>query len=408
MLRKIVKKMGFDLCEGPFRLHIAIVKKGCYLFLWSASILQLQAQHFAVDTFGANNTDRGVGIEQAIENNGFVMVGYTKSFDSKGEDVYVVKTNSEGKLEWQKTYGGDGDDNGWSIKKTADNNYVIAGFTNSYGSGDWDMLLIKIDRYGEEIWSKNYGGIKDQYAWDLVVTADNNYVIIGQTNNSAAGEATSMWLKVDASGGVVWQNQFHNLPMNRAFSILEDKNKSLVFTGLISKSEDNIDGFVARVTPKGELLWKKEYGGKQNDLGHSIKKDKSGHFLMFGYSKSYGTSNNSPWLVKINSVGDELWNYTYGTKAEERIVGGGITLANDYIMLGYIIKENKEAENVDVLVLKVNHTGNLSWARTFGGAQNEESGQNLVISENGAIIFTGRTFSQGLGKGDLFLMKLRG
>jgi hypothetical protein len=289
-------------------------------------VLPLQAQHFSMEIYGQENTDRGVGIEKAIEGDGYIMVGFTKNFNSSGENIYVVKTDFEGRLIWQKTYGGLGDDNGWSIKQTLDNSYIIVGFSNSFGNGDWDVFAMKIDQNGNEIWSKNYGSKKDEYAWDLVVTSDNAYTIIGQTNDTENGETTSMWLKIDGEGNVIWKHQLNELAMNRAFSIIEGENKSLFFSGLISVGKENLDGFVAEVTSQGNLKWIKTYGANQNDIGHTIKKDQEGNLVMFGYSKSYGTSNNSPWLVKINSKGEEIWNYTYGSHSEERIVGGYITL----------------------------------------------------------------------------------
>jgi len=375
----------------------------CLLYM---IVSPLQAQRFSMETYGQENTDRGIGIEKALEGDGYIMVGYTKSFNSSGENIYVVKTNLEGQLIWQKTYGGMGDDNGWSIKQTHDNSYIIVGFSNSFGNGDWNIFAIKIDQNGNEIWSKNYGGAKDEYAWDLVVTSDNSYTIIGQTNDTENGETTSMCVRIDSVGNIIWKNQLHGFAMNRAFSIVEEENKSFLFTGLISAGKDNLDGFVAEVTSQGNLEWIKTYGGDQNDLGHSIKVGEDSHFLMFGYSKSYGTSNNSPWLVKINSKGEEVWNYTYGSHSEERIVGGFITTDNSCILLGYVIKESDQGANWDILLLKVDTMGNLDWLKTYGGKQNEESGQNLLISETGDIIFTGRTFSEGMGNGDLFLIKV--
>lgn len=367
--------------------------------------LPLYSQQFSIKTFGKEHTDRGVAIEKALNDEGYVVVGLTKNFGVQGEDVYLIKTDSEGNLDWQKTYGGKGDDNGWAIKKTADNNYLIAGFSNSFGNGDWDIFVIKTDSKGNQIWKKNYGSSKDEYAWDLIVTSDNHYVIIGQTNNTENGEPTTFWMKIDVDGNIIWENQLARPFMNRAFSIVEGKNSSLFFSGLTTTYVGDLDGFVAKITSAGQLEWYKTYGGSQNDLGHSIKAGNDSSFFMFGYSKSYGSSKNSPWLVKIDETGKEIWNYTYGSHAEERIVGGYVTDDNKCIMLGYMLKESPQGINGDILLLQIDGMGNLNWLRSYGGELNEESGQNILVDREGAIVFTGRTFSQGVGNGDLFIIK---
>ena len=363
------------------------------------------SQQFLMKTFGEEHTDRGVAVEKAINDQGYVITGFTKNFGAHGEDVYLVKTDTEGNLHWQKTYGGKGDDNGWAIKKTVNNNYLIAGFSNSFGGGDWDIFIVKTDDNGNEIWAKNFGSNKDEYAWDLIFTSDGNYVIIGQTNNTENGEPTTFLMKIDINGNVIWENQLTSPFMNRAFTIVEGKNNSLFFSGLTSTINGDLDGFIAKATSTGQLEWAKTYGGSQNDLGHSIKKGNDNSFFMFGYSKSYGSSKNSPWLIKINENGDEIWNYTYGSQAEERIVGGYVTQDNKCLMLGYMLKESPKGINVDIMLLQIDEIGNLDWLRTYGGELDEESGQNILVDDEGTIIFTGRTFSQGVGNGDLFLTK---
>ena len=367
--------------------------------------LSFQAQEMTLKTFGQEGTDRGVAIENAIEN-GFIIAGLTNSFGADGEDIYLVKTDFEGNLDWQKTLGGKGDDNAWVIKKTPDNHYIIGGFSNGFGSGDWDILLIKTDSLGNEVWVRNYGSDKDEFAWDLQITSDNNYVIIGQTNDTKNGETTSIWLKIDNAGNTIWENQL-NVPLkNRAFSIVEGENREILFTGLIETKNGDMDGFIAKATSHGNIDWINTYGGARDDLGHTIMKSKDGHYILFGYSKSYGTVNNSPWLIKIDPTGNEVWNYSYGSEIEERIVAGYITDENHCIMLGYRIKEEETGINADILLLEIDDEGQLNWLKTYGGHQNEESGQNILISSKGEIIFTGRTYSQGKGNGDLFLARV--
>ncbi len=377
------------------------------LLLMLLPVCHLQSQDFSIKTFGQQETDRGVGIERALEGNGFVMVGMTESFNAEIEDVYIVKTDSEGQIIWQNTIGGEREDNGWVIKQTLDNHYIIAGFSNSFGSDDWDIYLIKIAPNGQEVWSKTFGGNNDQFAWDLLVTPENHYIIIGQTNDTDNGEVTSLLMKVDDTGSLIWKEQLENQNLNRAFSIVSGEAGSLFFTGLIATKNGSLDGFIAKADDQGVVEWIKTYGGPKNDLCHTIRKSGDGHLLLIGYSKSYGTANNSPWLVKVDQAGKEIWNYTYGSQAEERIVSAYVTEKNQCILLGYIFKQSPEGRHGDLLLLQVDSMGNIEWLKTYGGPKDEEAGQTILMTEDGELVFTGRTFSRGAGEGDLFLVKVK-
>ena len=109
--------------------------------------------------FGGPDLDRGVFVSPT-KDGGYIAVGVTKSFGKGGEDVYLVKTDSNGEFLWSKTYGGTDQDNGWSVHETPDG-FVLAGFTKSFGAGGFDFYLIKTDSDGEIDWSKTYGGEGD-------------------------------------------------------------------------------------------------------------------------------------------------------------------------------------------------------------------------------------------------------
>lgn len=138
---------------------------------------------------------------QQTDDNGFVIAGYTLS---NGRDVYIIKTDDKGTEQWNKTYGGNGEDKGYCVKKTDDDGFIIAGCTESYTpKDDWgDLWLIKIDSTGVEQWNKTYGGKYSEEGYDLQKT-DNGYLILG--DKSFIG----CWLlKVDKKGDMLWNKTF--------------------------------------------------------------------------------------------------------------------------------------------------------------------------------------------------------
>ncbi len=327
------------------------------------------------------------------------MAGFTTSFGAIGEDIYVVKTDLEGNLIWERTYGGNGDDNAWSIKRTTDNNYVIAGFSNSFSDGDWDIYLIKIDDDGNQIWDKNIPAPKDQFAWSILADASGEYVIVGQTNNTIDEKETSYCLKLNEHGETVWSYQPDRQEVSRAFGVLAVGN-SYFISGMVDTDTTNLDGFITRLTQTGDEMWTKTYGGQQDDIGHAINETPDGNIIISGYSKSYGTGNSSPWILKVDLNGDQIWNNTFGTFLEERIVSSIVAQNGETTLLGYVFK----ASGVDLLLIQVDPKGQLLWMKTFGSPENEEAGQTIVKNENNQIVYSGRTYQSDKTKGDLFLM----
>jgi hypothetical protein len=142
-------------------------------------------------TYGGAGIDVGLSM-QRTKDGGYVISGYTDSFGASNYDVYLLKTDSEGNLIWNKTYGGAHSDLGYSVQETSDGGYVIAGYTRSFGNKDDDVYLIRVDSEGNELWSRTYGiqGTTNNVEWGYSVqqTSDGGYIIAGKTKSFGAGE----------------------------------------------------------------------------------------------------------------------------------------------------------------------------------------------------------------------------
>jgi hypothetical protein len=160
-----------------------------------------------IKTFGDTRRDRGINL---IETNdgGFAIVGYTSSFGAGQEDVYLVRTNTYGELLWYRTYGGEGTDNGWDIVQTEDKGFLIVGFTDSFGAGEMDIYLIRTDSDGQMLWERTFGGTKSEYGWALAQTVDGGFVLAGQTDSFGEGDKDGYLVKVDANGDELWSQTY--------------------------------------------------------------------------------------------------------------------------------------------------------------------------------------------------------
>ncbi|MCW4054441.1 MAG: hypothetical protein NWE84_05930, partial [Candidatus Bathyarchaeota archaeon] len=146
----------------------------------------VQAAAMWAQTYGGTSFDYGYFVVETGDG-GYAIAGDTYSFGAGGSDVYLVKTDVDGTMLWNKTYGGTSNDYGRSFAQTSDGGYAIAGNTRSFGAGGSDVYLVKTDVDGTMLWNKTYGGTSNDFGYFVVETGDGGYAIAGQTASFGAG-----------------------------------------------------------------------------------------------------------------------------------------------------------------------------------------------------------------------------
>ncbi len=346
---------------------------------------------------------RGVTVEQT-QDGGYILTGYTTDGEYGGEDVLLIKTNSMGETTWRKTFGGAGKDNGWAVRQIDDGGYIIAGFTNSFGSGDMDIYLIRTDDKGEAIWTTTFGGKGEEFGWDVRTTKDNEFIIAAQTTSIGKGEIDAYLVKVDKDGKEAWSQPYGGAQIDRIFSVQQTPDGGYVAAGITysftSVSPDDRDGYLLKTDSLGKLEWEKTFGKDLYDVAHSIALTQDTGYIITGYGESFAIAGSRDvYLIKTDGKGQEQWVKTYGESGEERGIKGLQTKDGGYVAIGFTDK------NRDMYLVRTDPSGDTLWTRTFGTAESVDFGYSVKEANDGGYIIVGHSASLDGEKSHILLIK---
>jgi len=353
-------------------------------------------------TFGGSSGDWSYDIQQTNDG-GYIIVGYTNSFGIGNNDLLLIKTNSQGDSLWLKTFGGINDDEGRSVQQTSDGGYIIVGNTKSFGAGNWDLWLIKTDANGNALWGKTYGGIKEDYAFSVQQTTDGGYIIIGATRSFGDPYWYNFWLlKADDSGDTLWTRiyQFSRQVHEVGRYVRQTGDGGYILVGYISTTYRDIK--LAKTDSNGNLVWSKTYGGIKEDYAFSVQQTNDGGYVVLGTTSSLGNGNQDFWLLKTDTNGDTLWTKTFGGTGYDFGYSVKQVSDNGYVLIG---KTGSFSNYDDIWLIRTDMNGDILWSKTFGGS-GVERGYSIQQTADYGYIISGVTDSFGAGDFDVWVIKL--
>jgi arginine repressor len=255
-------------------------------------------------TIGGSSNDWAISITQSSDG-GYVVAGSTWSFGAGSGDIYVVKLDSSGNIVWTKTIGGNSDDFARSIIQSSDGGYVVAGLTQSFGAGDWDMYVVKLDSSGNVIWTQTIGGSNYDEAKSIIQSNDGGYVVVGRTWSFGAGYGYDFYVvKLDSSGNVVWTKTIGGGDSDDANSVIQSSDGGYVVAGSTRSFTEDVNIYVVKLDSSGNVVWTKTIGGSSNDVALSIIQSSDGGYVVAGWTSSFGAGEDDFYVVKLDANGN--------------------------------------------------------------------------------------------------------
>jgi len=327
---------------------------------------------------------------------GFVMVGSTDSTGQGRDDVLLIRYNSQGKWLWAKTFGGPAKDTGACVIQTKDQGFAILGTTWSIGEGRNDIWLIKTDSQGKELWNKTYGDKRGDEGIDILETKTGELIILASTQAPESIVPEPYLIKTDSAGNVLWKKRLEITDDNQPKKLTMLENGDLLILAEIKK-QTQWDLWLLQLNSKGEKIWEQYYGGEKDDRAIDVAATPEGIFIL-GMTSSFSGGWQQVWLLQTDRDGKKIWEKTLGGKAYNYPTSLVITPDKAWVVAGYSILFG--AEKSSSWLIQIDAAGNIIWNKNIGDGQTS----TVILCQDQGFAVTGQRISEDKGQ-DIFLLK---
>jgi hypothetical protein len=253
------------------------------------------------------------------QDSSLIIVGQAE-YDQQG-DMSLVKLDTAGNVVFEKKYGGSLFESAQSILVTPDNGYLLLGWTRSYGAGQRDFYLVKTDSLGSQEWQKTYGSGNDEVGWGITILNDGNYILTGSGGNS--NQSWGCIKKISPNGNLIWSKNFSsaNHIYNNLHWTVELPDHSLVLEGITYKESEGDAAWMLKTDSLGNVIWQQHYNySPESDVTYHILATPDNGFLLSGFCVNSASNSSDAWLIKVDSLGCPYPNCTVGIEEETKAV----------------------------------------------------------------------------------------
>ena len=350
---------------------------------------------------------------------GYVIAGETRSYGAGAQDGWLVKLDANGRRQWARTYGGPQSDVIYSVQKTSDGGYILAGETASpAGDADpdatstppqSDFWLIKTNARGITQWERNYGGIEhilspasgppptasrspmplQETAYAVRQTRDGGYILAG---SSVGSSGAGVWLlRTAPDGELLWSRNPGVAPGAVAHSVAETPDNGFIIAGHAQTPAGGADALLIKTDADGNTAWTKSYGGQYNDEARALTLTADGGYALAGFTWSDSAGLSDFWLVKAGPNGNRQWQRSYGGPYNDAAHALIPTADGGYALAGW--SESLNLSGVGHFwIVKTGPAGRLQWDHSYPlNSPTPAGARALRQTEDGGFIVAGWT-----------------
>jgi type II secretory pathway pseudopilin PulG len=266
------------------------------------------------DTSG--ETVRQSSLSLATKDGGRLILNTVLSNSGGDKDISLTKFSKVGQIVWTKTYGGSGDEEARSIQQTADEGFIITGYTTSKGLGGRDLYILYINKIGDMKWEAAAGDSFDDEGVMVQQMAGGDFVAVGYSTRQRTVEGSEvktrdadiMAVRYDRNGRKLWQKYYGGEGDDYACSIQTNKSGGLVIAGCTrSYSEGTWDIYVIKMIDSGLVTWERSIGGVANYISTGIQQAPDNGYLVMGYTYDISSGERTEVRIRMDSSGTLLW-----------------------------------------------------------------------------------------------------
>lgn len=334
----------------------------------------------SLQTYGSQDREYGYSMA-ATSDGGYIVAGYAYTQITGRQEAYLVKTTSEGLLEWKHVYSLSSQTRAMAVIQTIDGGYALT------GSASGEMFLIKTYANGTLAWSQIYTGEGyGTFGTSLVQTSDGGFAVAGYTYSEITDSDNVYLVRTYANGTMKWNYTYGDAEADEnGNAMVLSSDGSFVICGNYYSAGDT-DAFLLKVNSNGTLVWNKIYNSTYESYAYSVVATSDGGYALAGSLYDYDTYNNDMYLIKTDANGIYQWNQTYGNTDSDYAYSVIQAKDGGYVLAGYT--SSSITHSYDALLVKAYANGTQEWRQTIGGSASERA-RAVAATQDGGYVLAG-------------------
>ncbi|PCH92146.1 MAG: hypothetical protein COB85_08470 [Bacteroidetes bacterium] len=361
--------------------------------IWKLTVMDASAQSPFAKTIGENWEDEE-GYAMHLNSDGTIMIaGFTEAISSGTRDAYLIKSDSGGDTIWTKKFGMSALDEFNDVIQTSDGGYAMTGKTWNGVGVDGDLYLVKTDSDGNLTWEKFISKGMDETGYALQQTMDNGYIITGSSGSISS--SSILLVKTDVNGDTTWAKTYPSSNYGEGEAVIETSGGDFMIFGY----RNNIM-YLMKTDANGDSIWAKNY--TDGEYGLDMKATSDGGYILLGYTNNIGVGDYDLYLVKVDANGDTMWTNTYGGIDYENAHAVIQSSDGGYVLVGS--SYSFSSGDNDLYIVKTNGSGVFEWQNNYGSIY-YDVGYDVVQTTDGGFLIVGSYYQPATFYADVYLVK---